>query len=322
MMDPKRLLDEEPTSELPAMAHHGLKLALLRAAKADAPPPEARQQMLSALGLGAEIVSAAGAPMSGVRRARASEWRDKAPLFASVLLSGGGAARRRFVPAAAVSTLAHAALFALLFFGGVSVPTPTAEQRELTLKIQARRRAQPAFAGAPRAELSPPREPSPSLKPDAVGAWREGERERTRAGGAAPPSLRPAEQAAIDPASAPAPVATGEAQAPGELIAAPPPLPSDEVLPFGEGMSRPRWIEGPEPEYPRAAREAKVRGTMLVKCVITTTGALRDCQILKSLPFLDQPVLAALARQRYTPVTFQGRTINVEYVIPLKFELP
>jgi protein TonB len=61
---------------------------------------------------------------------------------------------------------------------------------------------------------------------------------------------------------------------------------------------------------------------MLVKCVITTTGALHNCQILKSLPFMDQPVLAALQKQRYTPVTFQGRTINVEYVIPLKFELP
>ena len=87
-------------------------------------------------------------------------------------------------------------------------------------------------------------------------------------------------------------------------------------------MNRPHRVEGPEPSVPREAREARVEGTMLVKCVITTTGSLRGCHVLKSLPFMDQPVLAALARQRYTPVTFQGRPINVEYLIPLKIELP
>jgi protein TonB len=101
----------------------------------------------------------------------------------------------------------------------------------------------------------------------------------------------------------------------------PPPPPSFTVLPFGEGMNRPQRVAGPEPDYPRQAREAKVEGTMLVKCVITTSGTLRGCRIIKSLPFLDQPVLEALAQQRYTPVTFQGRPVDVEYVIPFKFKL-
>ena len=58
-----------------------------------------------------------------------------------------------------------------------------------------------------------------------------------------------------------------------------------------------------------------------MKCVITTAGTLQGCRILKSLPFLDEPVLQALAQQRYTPVTFQGRPVAVEYVIPFKFKL-
>ena len=101
----------------------------------------------------------------------------------------------------------------------------------------------------------------------------------------------------------------------------PPPPPTNQVLPFGEGMNRPQLVSGPEPAFPREALEAQVSGTLLAKCVITTEGALTGCRIIKSLPFLDQPVLAALAQRRYTPVTFQGRAVSVEYVIPFKFTL-
>ncbi len=101
----------------------------------------------------------------------------------------------------------------------------------------------------------------------------------------------------------------------------PPPPVSNVVLPFGEGMTRPVLLDGPEVTYPREAREAKVEGSVLAKCVITTAGALRSCRILKGLPFLDQPVLDALTRRRYSPVTYQGRLVEVEYVIPFRFTL-
>lgn len=99
------------------------------------------------------------------------------------------------------------------------------------------------------------------------------------------------------------------------------PPPTNQVLPFGEGMNRPQLVSGPEPLFPREAREAKVEGTLLARCVITTEGALTGCRIIKGLPFLDQPVLDALAQRRYTPVSFQGRPVAVEYVIPFKFKL-
>jgi protein TonB len=100
-----------------------------------------------------------------------------------------------------------------------------------------------------------------------------------------------------------------------------PPPPVNQVLPFGEGMNRPQLVGGPEPVFPREALEARVEGTLLARCVITTEGALTNCRIIKSLPFLDQPVLAALAQRRYTPVSFQGRAVAVEYTIPFKFKL-
>jgi protein TonB len=149
-----------------------------------------------------------------------------------------------------------------------------------------------------------------------------------------PLALRPTVEHKTPPAQAPDPPPGveggevggkegGEVGGTGTVLApaASSPPPTNIVLSFGEGMNRPERISGPEPVYPREAREAKVEGTMLVQCVITTEGVLQGCRVLKSLPFMDQPVLAALAQQRYSPVTFQGRPVAVRYVIPFKFKL-
>ncbi len=95
-----------------------------------------------------------------------------------------------------------------------------------------------------------------------------------------------------------------------------------EVLPFGEGMTRPRQTEGRPPQYSREALEAHIEGLMLVKCVITTEGKLENCRIVKPLPHMERPVLDALAASRWTPVTYQGKPVSVEYVIPVRLVLP
>lgn len=94
-----------------------------------------------------------------------------------------------------------------------------------------------------------------------------------------------------------------------------------DVVPFGEGMSRPERLEGAMPEYTREAREAHVEGIVIVKCTIMADGHLENCRLVKSLPFLDENILAAVRKWRYKPVTFQGRPINVDYVINFKLQL-
>jgi len=94
------------------------------------------------------------------------------------------------------------------------------------------------------------------------------------------------------------------------------------VLPFGAGMTRPSLITKRDPVYPREAAVAKVGGLMLVKCVITIDGSLRDCRVVKGLPYMDQPVLAALSSWKYTPIQYQGRAVSVEYVIPVRLVPP
>ncbi|MCC6522547.1 MAG: energy transducer TonB [Polyangiaceae bacterium] len=114
---------------------------------------------------------------------------------------------------------------------------------------------------------------------------------------------------------------TGEMPPPPPPPAPEPPKPQNAVIPFGAGMERPHKVAGPDPTYTREAREARIEGKMLVQCVITTDGTLSGCSILKSLPFMDQAVLAALAQQRWTPVSFQGQPVSVMYTIPFTFVL-
>jgi protein TonB len=61
---------------------------------------------------------------------------------------------------------------------------------------------------------------------------------------------------------------------------------------------------------------------MIVKCVITTEGKLENCRIIKPLPHMEQAVLDSLYSRRYTPVTFQGRPVSVDYVFNIRLKIP
>lgn len=94
------------------------------------------------------------------------------------------------------------------------------------------------------------------------------------------------------------------------------------ALPFGEGMTRPVLLHRVDPTYTHEALAAKVQGLMLVKCIITTRGTLESCRVVKGLPHMNEAVLAALEQWKYSPVLFQGRAVNVEYVIPVRLVMP
>jgi protein TonB len=95
-----------------------------------------------------------------------------------------------------------------------------------------------------------------------------------------------------------------------------------DVLPFGEGMTRPEKVSGPQIQFTREALEARVQGLMIVKCVITTEGKLERCRVIKPLPHMENAVLESLYASRYKPVTFQGRPVTVDFVFNLRLQLP
>jgi TonB family protein len=110
------------------------------------------------------------------------------------------------------------------------------------------------------------------------------------------------------------PVATAEQQA---CL----PEPTD-TLPFGAGMTRPEKLSGPVPQYTKEALEQRIQGLMIVKCIITVEGAVRNCRIIRPLPFMEEAVLDALYQARFKPVTLQGKPIQVDYTFNIKLSLP
>jgi TonB family protein len=82
--------------------------------------------------------------------------------------------------------------------------------------------------------------------------------------------------------------------------------------------TRPTRISGANPSYPREAVEAKVSGTVVAKCVITESGSVTGCRIVKGVPFMDQPVLSALSGWRYTPAMSQGKPVAIDLPITIR----
>ncbi|MCC6557435.1 MAG: TonB family protein [Polyangiaceae bacterium] len=167
-------------------------------------------------------------------------------------------------------------------------------------------------------------DPATGDSPAAAGSAAPAATPSASAAAAEPPpaepaaSLPPAEPApaAVETvaAAAPATTATVEAAAPAAAPAAP--------MHFGEGMTRPSPVSVRAPVYTREARAAKIGGTVIAKCVVTTSGSLTGCRIVKGLPHMNEAVLSALAASRYTPITYQGRPVAVDYAFTIKLVPP
>jgi TonB family protein len=104
--------------------------------------------------------------------------------------------------------------------------------------------------------------------------------------------------------------------------AAAPPPPAFSAVEFTDSMTAPAMISGPSPEYTQDAIDRGVEGLMSVKCVVTVDGAVRNCKVLKGLPFMDRPVIDALERRKYKPAMDKGKPVDVFYVFNIRLKLP
>ncbi|MGZ6076425.1 MAG: TonB family protein [Myxococcaceae bacterium] len=153
------------------------------------------------------------------------------------------------------------------------------------------------------------------------------EEERERAEGKVPLPVR----ADAAPAVASGPNAQPQAQLaslgstaprPAAAPVVPPEAPRD-VVPFGEGMTRPVLLQSGRPiTYNREAIAARVEGVSIVRCVITAEGLVERCKVIKPLPFMDDAVLEHLQSQRFQPVSYQGKPVSVGYNFSVRLTLP
>jgi protein TonB len=111
---------------------------------------------------------------------------------------------------------------------------------------------------------------------------------------------------------------TGNAPAPP-----PPPAPKPPAGPqkVGGQIREPRRVFSVAPIYPGLARQARVQGTVVIQAVIGVDGAVRDTEIINSVPLLDQAALDAVRQWRYAPTLLNGEPVPVIMTVSVRFTL-
>ncbi|GAB4022056.1 TonB family protein [Spirosoma koreense] len=76
-------------------------------------------------------------------------------------------------------------------------------------------------------------------------------------------------------------------------------------------------------KYPSAAKKAHVQGRVFVRFVVTTTGEITDVQILKGIGYGADAEAVRVVKQmpRWTPAKQDGQVVNVQYNLPINFQL-
>jgi serine/threonine-protein kinase len=212
------------------------------------------------------------------------------------------------IPAGGDGTVTAELTFALEGYQTETVMTGGSGDVVLAQKLQKRRGGSSGsgkveFAGARTANLEPATAMPTSLDPA----------EPLAPSNPAPAGKAPAAEVDIPRGS----LAVPQVLSPGMLAAA-----GTRPMPYGEGMSRPVQLDGKEIAYTREALEARVEGTMLVKCTITRQGHVENCRVIKPVPHMDEAVVEALQSRVYKPILYKGQPVMVDYVFNIKLQLP
>jgi TonB family protein len=90
----------------------------------------------------------------------------------------------------------------------------------------------------------------------------------------------------------------------------------------GGGVSAPRTLYAPEPEYSEEARKAKYQGTLVLWMVVGADGRPRDIRVARSLGMgLDEKALEAVRTWRFEPARKDGRPVAVQINVEVIFRL-
>lgn len=90
----------------------------------------------------------------------------------------------------------------------------------------------------------------------------------------------------------------------------------------GNGISTPRAIYAPEPEFSEEARIAKFQGVVTLLATIDADGRTRNLVVVRSLGMgLDEKAIEAVRRWRFDPARKDGRPVAVQMNIIVNFHL-
>jgi periplasmic protein TonB len=88
------------------------------------------------------------------------------------------------------------------------------------------------------------------------------------------------------------------------------------------GVTQPRPLYEPDPDYSDAARKAKYQGSVLLWLVVGADGLTHNIRVQRSLGMgLDEKAIAAVSTWRFQPDTLNGKPVAVEVNVQVSFRL-
>lgn len=88
------------------------------------------------------------------------------------------------------------------------------------------------------------------------------------------------------------------------------------------GVTPPRAIYAPDPEYTTAAKNAKIHGTVPLWLVVTAEGLPEYVHVARSLDSgLDQAAVDAVKQWRFAPAMKNGKPVAIAIAIEVNFRL-
>jgi TonB family protein len=94
------------------------------------------------------------------------------------------------------------------------------------------------------------------------------------------------------------------------------------IFHVGEGVSAPRAIYTPEPEFSEEARKAKYQGVVVLNIIVGTDGRVHNPRVVRSLGMgLDEKAIEGVKTWKFDPSKKDGRSVAVEMNIEVAFNL-
>jgi periplasmic protein TonB len=94
------------------------------------------------------------------------------------------------------------------------------------------------------------------------------------------------------------------------------------VYRVGGGVSAPRVIYAPDPDFSEEARKAKFQGTVVLWVVVGPDGRTHDIRVQRSLGMgLDEKAIEAIQRWRFEPGRKDGTAVAVQVNVEVNFRL-
>jgi protein TonB len=88
------------------------------------------------------------------------------------------------------------------------------------------------------------------------------------------------------------------------------------------GVTLPRPIYDPDPDYTEEARRAKHQGSVILWLVVDALGQPRNIRLQRSLGMgLDEKAIATVSQWRFKPATLNGQPVAVQINVEVTFRL-